>query len=382
MDTFRFMDMEVHKKKNSKDKQWIITLVLLILALITRVLTYLAAKNPHLVETLYSSTIYPHIAKALSFINSIFPFSLGEISLIILALFTIVAIIFLFINPKIIKNNILTIFHWLVRFIAVLYVLFYFLWGFNYYRADYMDLANMNKDAATFQELKSLTQEIIYKTNNIRENLPEDEYQVFYIEDNFHELSKQAQKGFENFTIGTVNLDRKYGRAKPVLLSKYMSFTGIMGIYYPFTAEPNVNTNVPHPNLLSTITHEIAHQKGFAKEDEANFIAYRANINNPDERFQYSGYYLAMQHLLKAVYNTDREDYFLLYEKLSDAVIRDMDYSRDFWKSKEGKAEEVMTTVNDNYLKANNQQDGIKSYDLVVKLLLSEYKGQKIHKGN
>lgn len=380
MDTFRFMDMEVHKKKNSKDKQWIITLVLLILALITRVLTYLAAKNPHLVETLYSSTIYPHIAKVLSFINSVFPFSLGEISLILLSLFLVTAIIFLFLNPKVFIKNILNIFHLLLRSIAILYILFYFLWGFNYYREDYMDLANMNKDIASFQELKSLTKEIIYKTNNIRENLPEDNFQLFYIEENFQELSKLAQNGFENFTIGTVNLDVKHGQAKPVLLSKYMSFTGIMGIYYPFTAEPNVNTDVPYHNLLSTITHEIAHQKGFAKEDEANFIAYRANINNSDQRFQYSGYYLAMQHLLNAVYQTDREDYFILYEELSDAVIRDMDYSRDFWKSKEGKAEEVMTSVNDNYLKANNQQDGVKSYDLVVKLLLSEYKGQKIHK--
>jgi len=377
MDTYKIINMEVHKKKSFIDKQWVITIVLLILALITRVLTYFASKNPHLVETLYSSTIYPHIAKVLSFINSVFPFSLGEISLIVLALFLVMAIIFLFLNPKVFINNLLTIFHWLVRSMAILYILFYFLWGFNYYREDYMDLANMNKDTASFQELKSLTQEIIYKTNNIRENLPEDEFQIFYIEDSFQELSKLAQNGFENFTIGTVNLDRKYGRAKPVLLSKYMSFTGIMGIYYPFTAEPNVNTNVPYHNLLSTITHEIAHQKGFAKEDEANFIAYRANINNSDERFQYSGYYLAMQHLLKAVYNTNREDYFLLYGELSDSVIRDMDYSRDFWKSKEGKAEEVMTTVNDNYLKANNQQDGVKSYDLVVKLLLSEYKGQK-----
>ena len=65
------------------------------------------------------------------------------------------------------------------------------------------------------------------------------------------------------------------------------------------------------------------------------------------------------------------------YEKISDAVKRDMDYSRNYWSSKEGRAEKVMTTMNDNYLKANNQIEGIRSYNLVVRLLLSEYKDLK-----
>ena len=147
-----------------------------------------------------------------------------------------------------------------------------------------------------------------------------------------------------------------------------------MGIYIPFTTEPTINSDIPYQNLLSTISHEIAHQRGFAKEEEANFLAYRANISNSDERFQYSGYYLAMQYLMKEIYNESREEYFLLYKEINDAVKRDMDHVRDYWKVKEGKVEEAVTTMNDNYLKANNQKAGIRSYNGVVKLLLSEYK--------
>ena len=357
--------------------KWLITTALIIFAILTWVLTQIAANNPQMLEKYYSSTVYPYIGMSLGSINSLVPFSIAEIALILLLMGTLTVVILCIIRPKIFLNNINNIFHTSIRLLAIIYILFYFLWGFNYFRVDYMNLANMHGETGTVDDLIALTEEIIQNLNHTRINLKEDNNGVFYLDEDFLELSKLAQHGFKNYTVGSINLDGNYGQAKPVLLSEYMGYTGIMGIYIPFTAEPNVNKDIPPQSILSTITHEMAHQRGFAKEEEANFIAYKANINNPDIRFKYSGYYLATQYLLNEIYIEDKETYFFLYSKLSDAVIRDMDYSREYWKSKEGKTEEIVTNMNDTYLKANNQSEGVRSYNGVVRLLLAEYKGNK-----
>ena len=377
MDSYGSILISTTKKDRVKVSKWISTITLIIMALITWILTKFASSNPVIVEKLYSSTLYPYIGKGIGFISNIFPFSLGEIFLMMLVALVIISVVLIILKPRIFINNINRVFHWVVRFLAISYILFYFLWGFNYYRMDYMDLTNMNYESGTIEDLKELSIEIINNLNNIRVNLFEDADGVFFIEDNFQDLSIQAQRGFDDFMVGTLNLDGNYGRAKPILLSRRLSYTGIMGIYFPFTSEANINTDIPHHDLLSTISHEMAHQHGFAKEEEANFIAYKASINNPDERFKYSGYYLAMKHLMNEVYMEDPEVYHYLFTIISDGVKRDMNSGRDYWKSKEGKVEEVTTTMNDNYLKANNQEQGIRSYNEVVRLLLSEYKSMK-----
>ena len=362
--------------KVGKSNKWSATIISLILAFITRIVLIFATKNSSLVENLYSSTIYPYIAKSLGFFSSIIPFSIAETLFILIVLFILMAIIAIIIKPKFILNNSTKIFHHMVRLLTITYVLFYFLWGFNYFRQDYHVIANMNMSPTTYNELKELTSIMIEKTNETREFLPEDDNGIFFIKESFKELGKIANRGFDNYKVGNLSLGGNYGSIKPIFLSKYMSYTGIAGIYIPFTSEPTINTDIPYQSLLSAISHEIAHQRGFAKEDEANFIAYKANTNNPDEGFQYSGYYLAMNHLMNEVYRENKDDYIILYTKLSDAVKRDMDFTKEYWASKEGKINETTTKMNDNYLKANNQADGVRSYNGVVNLLLAEYKSQ------
>lgn len=363
--------------KTHTSNRWPITVVLLSLALITRIILSFAARDPNLVENLYSSTIYPYIAKGISFISGIIPISIAEVLLVLIVLFIIIGIVTIIIKPKLFLNNPRKIFHYVVRLLATIYILFYFSWGFNYFRQDYLILANMNESPTTYSELKELTIIMIKKTNEIRELLPEDDDGLLFIEEDLQQLGRMANDGFHNYNVGNIDLGGNYGRIKPVFLSKYMSYTGIAGIYIPFTSEPTINTDIPNQSLLTAISHEMAHQKGFAKEDEANFIAYKANINNPDERFQYSGYYLAMNYLMNEVYIESRDDYMLFYTKLSDGVKRDMEYTREYWKSKEGRVQETVNNMNDNYLKANNQTDGVRSYNGVVRLLLAEYKEQR-----
>ena len=152
-----------------------------------------------------------------------------------------------------------------------------------------------------------------------------------------------------------------------------MSYTGITGIYMPYTGEANVNYNIPSFMWASTAAHEMAHQRGFAREDEANFIAYLVCISSEEEDIQYSGVFLALIYSMNALYNEDQKGYFELRDKYSQGLLRDMKYNGDFWDKYQGMAEEISSNINDGYLKGNRQEDGVKSYGRMVDLLIAEY---------
>lgn len=357
------------EKMNNKKPTYMIGL----LAFLTWVLTLLAKDHPERVEKVYSSRIYPFLAKKIGLVTGMIPFALGE--LLIFALIAIVAavIILALLKPSLVIRHGREIGHIVIRVLGLGYILFYFIWGFNYYRQDYMTLANINSELATTQDLEALTLEVIAKANELRRDLLEDAEGVFVIDKDFKTLAKMANEGFENYYVGDKDLSGNYGKAKPLKISKWMSYTGITGIYLPYTVEPNVNVDIPDANIPAVMCHEMGHQRGFAREDEANFIAFKASTNNPHPEFQYSGYYLALQYLLGDLYKQAPDIYDKIRLEISDPVRRDMDYDYYYWKVREGKAEEMATTLNDNYLKVNNQVGGVQSYNGVVKLLLGDY---------
>lgn len=377
MDSLKSINHEKTLASNKTSNRYSISLIFLIMAIFIRTIVYFARLRPDLVERIYSLRVYPVIGNLLGRMTSILPFSLGEIIIISLPLIGVLIIIYLILGQEVFKEKASNILHLLIRTLCLIYILFNILWGFNYYRLDYVTLAGWEDKEVSFNDLTDLTQGIILEMNNLRIGLDEDESGIFSVEDNFTDLNLIALDGFKEYTLGSYRLDKIFSRSKPVLLSNYMSYTGITGVYFPFTGEANVNIAVPHISMLSSLTHEIAHHKGFAKEDEANFIAYKANTNNPDKRFQYSGYYLAMTHLLNEIFSYDIEEYTRLFNLLSDEIRRDIYNSRDYWETKRGRAEKVMTKVNDSYLKSNNQKDGVKTYNGVVKLLILEYANSK-----
>ena len=117
----------------------------------------------------------------------------------------------------------------------------------------------------------------------------------------------------------------------------------------------------------------MAHQRGYGSEDECNFLAYIACINNEDYDFQYSGYILALKYTASALAKVDYDALVSLNGELSSSVINDLNYSREFWKQYEGKVNEVSDNMNSNYLKANGVEEGTLSYGKVVNLLLVYY---------
>ena len=189
----------------------------------------------------------------------------------------------------------------------------------------------------------------------------------------YKDVLKRATNAYSNVSILNLNKKGIYATAKPILNSNLLCYTGITGIYSPFTGEANINVSSPDIYIPFTTLHEMAHQRGYASEDEANFLAYLACINNKYYDFQYSGYILALKYTSSALAKTDHDSLINANRNLSQSVINDLNNSNEFWRQYEGKVNEVSDNINNNYLKANGIKEGTISYSKIVNLLLAYY---------
>ena len=350
-------------------------------------LNIITKKVPNLVEKYYSNGINIYVIRFISKIFSIFSFSLFEILIYMAILFILVFFVYLiYLIMKnhdkalvYLKNSILNI----ISIAGIIYFLFVILWGINYNRmdlkysliADYNISYNENIKDVNYDEedLINLYEFLVKKCNDTRTNVLEDDKNVMKCNTNRSEVLKRANNGYDNVEILNLNKRGNYAPAKTILNSKLLCYTGITGIYSPFTGEANVNISSPDIYIPFTTLHEMAHQRGYASEDECNFLAYIACINNEDYDFQYSGYILALKYTASALAKVDYDKFKELSSNLSQSVKNDLKNSNDFWKKYEGKVNEISDKMNNNYLKANGIEEGTDSYGEVVNLFLVYY---------
>ncbi|MFQ9846223.1 MAG: DUF3810 family protein [[Clostridium] leptum] len=124
-------------------------------------------------------------------------------------------------------------------------------------------------------------------------------------------------------------------------------------------------------NIPAVMCHELSHLRGFMREDEANFLAYLACKNSASLDFQYSGYMLAFIYATNALYEVDKEAYSRIlidWIRVSGEYILPVQLLKQF----EGPVADTATSINNGYLQANQQDDGVKSYGRMVDLLLAE----------
>lgn len=340
--------------------------------------------------------------EVLSNISGVFPFSLYEFCMYLLVFFTTLFLLYIFIiiinksfRKKLCDNSIYSLKYILkyyllniLSFLSTIYFLFIILWGLNYNRIPLEDtliknytLQNSigythNKDVRNHSssDLSNLYDFLISKSNETRKLVKEDSNGIMKANGNFKDILDRAYLGYENTVNIFPQIDGNYSKPKYVLSSNLMCYTGITGIYFPFTGEANVNIAVPDIYIPSTTLHEMAHQRGYASEDEANFIGYLTAINHPDIDFKYSGYILALNHTANALYKADYEKYISLSKKISNDVKKDLINNKSFWKIYEGKVDEISNKFNNSYLKANGIKEGSASYGKMVNLLLTYYK--------
>ncbi len=158
---------------------------------------------------------------------------------------------------------------------------------------------------------------------------------------------------------------------KQIMLSEYMTYTHISGVYTFFTGEANLNTNYPYFVNVFTTAHEMAHQRGVARENEANFMAYLVCIFSEDVYMQYAGYLNMYEYLASPLYSASPTLYRDTVSRLNSMVRYDLEcYSEFFDKYRDNVAADVSDAVNNTYLILQGTE-GSKSYGMVVDLAVS-----------
>lgn len=359
----------------------------LILFPIALLLNFIASKIPHIVEKYYSQIIDKTIIQILSKISGIFPFSLYEITMYIIVISVFLFLcstIFTIFNKKknlktFLKNAILNI----LSIVSIVYFLFIVLWGINYNRipleTTLINQYNLKNNSSiqskqhSVNELARLYKFLVTKSNETRKLTLQDKNGVVKSNTDYKGVINRAQLGYDNILDILPSVSGNYSKAKYIISSNLMCYTGITGIYFPFTGEANVNVAIPDLYIPCTVEHEMAHQRGFASEDEANFIAYLTSIKHPNIDFNYSGYILALNHTASALSTVDYDAYIEISAGISDSVRRDLKNQSEFWQKYEGKINEISNEFNNSYLKANGVAEGTQSYGKMVDLLLTYY---------
>ncbi len=165
-------------------------------------------------------------------------------------------------------------------------------------------------------------------------------------------------------------------RIKPVMLSNAMSYTHITGVYSFFTGEANLNVAFPDYTLPFTAAHELAHQRGIAREDEANFMAFWVCSHSDDPYLRYSAYANLYEYVASALYSASPELYWEAYATLPRAVrMEQRAYSAFFETYRDSAASTVTETVNNAFLTLHGTP-GTKSYGMVVDLAVAYYRSE------
>lgn len=254
---------------------------------------------------------------------------------------------------------------------AALFALFCLWWGVLYYSDSFTEQSGLERRDISVQELETVTKYFAAQANALGEYVERGEDGVFTADkDAIFRRSADIYDGAEQIFPC---LAAPAVRAKPVVLSRLLSYIHYTGFFFPYTAEANLNADSPVCLLPSTIAHELAHLRGVAREDEANFCAVVACMESGDDEYRYSGALLAYIYLGNALYSADYDAWHAVYSSLSEAVRADLTANNAYWKQFETTAADVSERVYESFLQTYGDDRGMQSYGACVDLLTVYY---------
>lgn len=287
---------------------------------------------------------------------------------------------------KILSRRLITI------VVVVLYIwsLYCWLWNCGYFAPGFAERNGFTADGVTAADLAAVTRLFADKANEFSTLIKRDA-DGKCVEDR-SEFFAASTDIYDNLFIEFPSLAGRLYRPKSMLYSWLMSRTGYTGIYFALTGESNINTGAPLFLMPATVAHELAHQRGVFAEDEANFVGIAACVSSGNPVFEYAGWLSGLMYLTSALSLADRQAWIEITGSLSAEVNRDWQENYDFWQSQKSfdtgvefidkflsatteTVSDAVDAVYDGYLRAQNQDLGIRSYGACVNLLVEYFSG-------
>jgi hypothetical protein len=324
----------------------------------------------------YAVNMYPWISRPATFLSSLIPVSLTEILVLFFAGSLLLWLTWLIVRTVQSDHRNRLLFRTVLVLCIVFSVSsasFTLMHGINYTRIPLEKSLDLDGSHWSEEELVEVTLWMQQQMNDTRAELMEDEDGSMILSTSIMQALSDGYKGMDRAGEDFPELSGSMVRAKPVVLSLYWSYTGITGMYFPFLGEANVNIDIPACELPMTICHEISHTRGIAREQDANLAGFLACIYSERIDFQYSGYAYAFLYCLSDLRAANIDEYQSVVSEISDGVYRDWQQEDEYWSRFEGPVQETSTEINDSYLKANQQEEGVRSYTLVTNQIIDYY---------
>lgn len=328
-----------------------------LLALVTLFVLLVFKNNPTVTERLYSHGIYPIVASILSFVSNRFPFSIDNVFYISLVFAFVVGVVCVIFKKLSIGKFLLHFF----QLLAIVFCMFYWFWGFNYYRSNAHQRIHIAKTFPDHEIFIKIFKEVIHNTNA-----------SYAASDLFNQTTCDSaiEKSFCKLA-DFLNISYPTGsrRVKHVVFSDFFAKATILGYYGPFFSEVHMNKHLLSLDIPITMAHEKAHQFGVTGEAEASFYGWLVCIRSDDKYVKYSGWLFALDYFIYEARQLENRSE--LIELVQPQVIEDLKFRHKYWgKWRSAKIDRFASKVNDAYLKSNNVEKGVKDYNGVVQLIV------------
>lgn len=355
-----------------------VSYALLGLAALSLLLIWIARQSVAFAD-FYNRTIGAAFRATLAFFTNLLPFSFAEFLVILIPLALTLLIAYGIKHKSRSARSVLSYTVSLVAGASLLFSMFVLDYGIGYYvptLGERLDLAN---DPVSAEDLAVTAEKLIEEIDLYADEIEYDLTGASIMPYSLNEMNKRLLDAYDTLAREHTFIPSWNSRIKPVMLSELMSYAHFTGFYTFFTGEANINVDFPDYSLPFTAAHELAHQRGIARENEANFVAFLVCMASDDSYIRYCGLVNMYEYVANALYSADTSEEKQLYGEISaklDSRIRGelVAYSEFFSKYRHSSFSNITTSLNDNFLKANGNEEGSKSYGLVVNLAVSYYK--------
>jgi len=330
--------------------------------------------NEAWVEVYYTNRFYPAISSFLRILFGWIPISMGDI-------FYATAVVYLIIKvwkllQSLIKKRAKEYYSRILisRYIMLMlfiYIVFNILWGLNYNRHGIAKQLALDVQPYSAEDLYGLTsllqQRLCFYGDKV------DSMKRLSLNRNKN-LFKEGVAAYQQAEKQFLFLNYKYPSIKASLYTPLGHLFGFTGYYNPFSAEAQIKTTIPVFLKPFVLCHEIGHQLGYAKENEANFVGFLASKNSVNPEFKYSAYFEMWLYANRELARFDLRQAKLFQLTAHEQVKKDYRSYLQYLFDNKNVVEPFVSVFYDNYLKMNNQPKGNRTYNEVTSWLIAYLK--------
>lgn len=331
-----------------------------ILGLISILVRHFAVQYPEKTEEIYSRTIFPGVRNVVDLTLSQLPFA--TVYIFVASLFFYLSVFgYYFFQKEGWKNRVGYTIRSTSNYLGAIVFFFLVLWGYNYQRVPIFQQIGLKPIPLNEDQLVrevELTRNIL---NQLRYNIEEDTVAIGETMP-YEDLEKLVRANMrEHLYLLGLNFTGE-PRTKQFYPAGFMRRMGILGIYFPFTAESYIDPTLHPLEKPFTIAHEMAHSYGVTDEGEANFIAWVICSNSDDPLLQYSGQLRLLRYQMGDLYRMSQEVYIHFYKTLPAGIRNDLRAIQRIQEEIKPINLEISRKSNDLFLKTQGVKAGVNSY--------------------